>query len=52
MESALDLLSQQTEREAASRAVGEYLKESEGATVRSMEWFRCQISGDLKQKAH
>jgi len=52
MESALDLLSQQTEREAASRAVGEYLKESEGATTRAMEWFRRQISGDLKQKAH
>ncbi|MFM8488939.1 MAG: 3-deoxy-D-manno-octulosonic acid transferase, partial [Bacteroidota bacterium] len=52
MESTLDLLSQQTEREAASWAVGEYLKESEGATTRAMEWFKRQISGDSKQKAY
>lgn len=50
LEDALDLLSQRAENEAASRAVGEYLKESEGATARAMEWLRRQISGQPKQK--
>ncbi len=50
LEAALDLLGQRTEYEAASRAVAGYLKESEGATARAMEWFRRQITEHPKQK--
>jgi 3-deoxy-D-manno-octulosonic-acid transferase len=49
-ENALGLLVRKPQKDTASAAVLGYLRESEGATVKAMEWVRHQILQKSKQK--
>ena len=49
-ENALGLLVRKPQKDTASEAVLGYLRESEGATVKAMEWVRYQILQKPKQK--